>query len=148
MSSLDFAEHSLRALCADAGYPQMMRELATARSAARTASARRTSHATQAGSWLDANDKESALKTQLLRETNDLRDRSGSCTLRGRTLGTLGEVTMADKQSEADKAQAMKEYREARDAAIQRIATLRAARLAREAAAPPTQTKGKKPVAK
>jgi hypothetical protein len=54
------------------------------------------------------------------------------------------EIRMADKQSEADKAQAMKEYREARDAAVQRIATLRAARLARDAAAPPTQKKGKK----
>jgi hypothetical protein len=51
---------------------------------------------------------------------------------------------MADKQSEADKAQAMKEYREARDAAIERIATLRAARLARDAAATPTKTKIRK----
>jgi hypothetical protein len=55
---------------------------------------------------------------------------------------------MVQKQSEAEKAQAMKEYREERDAAIQRIATLRAARLARDAAGPPTQTKGKKPVPK
>jgi hypothetical protein len=51
---------------------------------------------------------------------------------------------MADKQSDTDKAQAMKEYHEARDAAIQRIATLRAARLAREAATPPTKTKSTK----
>jgi hypothetical protein len=50
---------------------------------------------------------------------------------------------MPDKQSEADKAQATKEYYEARDAAIQRIATLRAARLARDAAT--TKTKSKKP---
>jgi hypothetical protein len=58
------------------------------------------------------------------------------------------EVGMVQKQSEAEKAQAMKEYREALDAAIQRIATLRAARLARDATTPPTQTKGKKPVPK
>jgi hypothetical protein len=51
---------------------------------------------------------------------------------------------MAQKQSEAEKAQAMQEYREARDVAIQRIAMLRAARLARDAAATPTQTKIKK----
>lgn len=51
---------------------------------------------------------------------------------------------MADRQSEADKAQAMKEYREARDAAIERIATLRAARLARDAAAPRTKVRSKK----
>ena len=50
---------------------------------------------------------------------------------------------MAQKQSEAEKAQAMKEYRDARDAAIQRMATLRAARLARDAAASPTKIKGK-----
>jgi hypothetical protein len=55
---------------------------------------------------------------------------------------------MAQKQSEAEKAQAMKEYREARDAAIQRIATLRAARLARDVAAAHTKTKGKKSVPK
>jgi hypothetical protein len=58
------------------------------------------------------------------------------------------EIRMAQKQSEAEKAEAMKEYREARDAAIQRIATLRAARLARDAAATPTRTKSKKPVPK
>jgi hypothetical protein len=49
---------------------------------------------------------------------------------------------MANKQSDADKAQATKEYYEARDAAVQRIARLRAARLARDAAAEPT-TKAK-----
>jgi hypothetical protein len=54
---------------------------------------------------------------------------------------------MADKQSEADKAEAMKEYHAARDAAIQRIASLRAARLARDAATPPTKTKSKKAIA-
>jgi hypothetical protein len=58
------------------------------------------------------------------------------------------EIGMAQKQSEAEKAQAMREYREAQYAAVQRIATLRAARLARDAATPPTQTKGKKPVPK
>jgi hypothetical protein len=51
---------------------------------------------------------------------------------------------MADRQSEADKAQAMKEYREARDAAIERIATLRAARLARDAAALRTKVRSEK----
>jgi hypothetical protein len=55
---------------------------------------------------------------------------------------------MAEKQSEAEKAQARKEYQEAQDAAIQRMAKLRAARLARDAAATPTLTKGKKPVPK
>lgn len=56
---------------------------------------------------------------------------------------------MADKQSEAEKAQARKEYHEARDAAIQRIARLRAARLARDAAAQtPTETKSKNPIRK
>jgi hypothetical protein len=50
---------------------------------------------------------------------------------------------MPQKQTEAEKFQAMKEYREEQDAAIQRIATLRAARLARDAAAAPTKTKGK-----
>jgi hypothetical protein len=43
-------------------------------------------------------------------------------------------MNMADKQTDADKAQAMREYREKHDAAIRRIATLRAARLARDAA--------------
>jgi hypothetical protein len=52
---------------------------------------------------------------------------------------------MYDKQSNADKAQAKKEYYEARDAAIQRMGRLRAARLARDAAAQsPTKTNGKK----
>lgn len=54
---------------------------------------------------------------------------------------------MANKQSDADKALAMKEYHEARDAAIQRIARLRAARLARDAAAEPL-AKSKKASAK
>jgi hypothetical protein len=54
------------------------------------------------------------------------------------------KIRMVDKQSEADKARAIKEYDEAPDAAIQRIATLRAARLARDAAATPTKTKGAK----
>jgi hypothetical protein len=52
---------------------------------------------------------------------------------------------MVNKQSDADKALAMKEYHEARDAAIKRMAQLRAARLARDAATqPPTKTKIKK----
>jgi len=51
---------------------------------------------------------------------------------------------MAQKQSEAGKIQAMKEYQEARDAAIERIATLRAARFARDAAAASAPTKTKK----
>jgi hypothetical protein len=41
---------------------------------------------------------------------------------------------MADKQTDADKAQAMREYREKHEAAMRRIATLRAARMARDAA--------------
>lgn len=40
---------------------------------------------------------------------------------------------MADKQTEADKAAAMKEYRAQQDAAVDRIAALRAARLERDA---------------
>jgi hypothetical protein len=40
---------------------------------------------------------------------------------------------MADKQTDADKAAAMKEYRAQQDAAVDRIAALRAARLARDA---------------
>ena len=40
---------------------------------------------------------------------------------------------MADKQTDADKAAAMKEYRAQHDAAVDRIAALRAARLARDA---------------
>lgn len=43
---------------------------------------------------------------------------------------------MADKQTDADKAAAMKEYRQQHDAAVDRIAALRAARLARDADAP------------
>jgi len=42
---------------------------------------------------------------------------------------------MADKQTDADKAAAMKEYRAQHDAAVDRIAALRAARLAQEAVA-------------
>jgi len=42
----------------------------------------------------------------------------------------------AEKQTDADKAQAMREYREKHDAAMRRIATLRAARLARDATLP------------
>jgi hypothetical protein len=45
---------------------------------------------------------------------------------------------MPEKQSDADKAKAMQEYREKQDAAIRRIAKLRAARLARDAALPPS----------
>ena len=51
---------------------------------------------------------------------------------------------MADKQTEADKAKAMQEYREQHDAAVRRISTLRAARLARDAAAPPLKPKSNK----
>jgi hypothetical protein len=40
---------------------------------------------------------------------------------------------MADKQTDADKAAAMKEYRAQQDAAVDRIAALRAARLERDA---------------
>jgi hypothetical protein len=42
---------------------------------------------------------------------------------------------MADKQTEADKVAAMKEYRQQHDAAVDRMAALKAARLAREAGA-------------
>ncbi|HMF46439.1 MAG TPA: hypothetical protein VKE29_07170 [Candidatus Udaeobacter sp.] len=52
---------------------------------------------------------------------------------------------MAEKQSDADKAKAMREYREKQDAAIRRMAGLRAARLARDAASPPEHIKKKKP---
>ncbi len=55
---------------------------------------------------------------------------------------------MADKQTEADKAAAMKEYRAHHDAAVDRIAALRAARIERDAkqaeadaAAPPEPKK-------
>jgi hypothetical protein len=44
------------------------------------------------------------------------------------------EGIMVEKQTEADKAQAMREYREKHEAAMRRIAALRAARLARDAA--------------
>jgi hypothetical protein len=48
---------------------------------------------------------------------------------------------MADKQTDADKAAAMKEYRAQHDAAVDRMAALRAARLAREAGAPDAEVK-------
>jgi hypothetical protein len=48
---------------------------------------------------------------------------------------------MADKQTDANKAQALKEYREAQDVAIQHIVRLRTARLARDAAATAPKTK-------
>jgi hypothetical protein len=51
---------------------------------------------------------------------------------------------MVEKMSDMDKAKAMQEYRAEQDAAIRRIATLRAARLARDAALP-AQEKPKKP---
>jgi hypothetical protein len=51
---------------------------------------------------------------------------------------------MPEKQSDADKAKAMREYREKQDSAIRRIAKLRAARLARDAAlVPPNKRKAK-----
>ena len=52
---------------------------------------------------------------------------------------------MADKQTDADKAKAMQDYRDEHDAAVKRIATLRAARLARDAALPPKTKPKKKP---
>jgi|307.fasta_scaffold1751090_1 hypothetical protein len=52
---------------------------------------------------------------------------------------------MAEKQTDADKAQAMREYREKHDAAMRRIATLRAARLARDAALPISEKAKSKP---
>lgn len=42
---------------------------------------------------------------------------------------------MADKQTDADKAAALKEYRQQHDAAVDRMAALKAARLARDAGA-------------
>jgi hypothetical protein len=51
---------------------------------------------------------------------------------------------MPDKQSEADKAKAIQEYRAQHDAAVSRIDSLRAARLARDAASPPPTPKPKK----
>jgi hypothetical protein len=50
---------------------------------------------------------------------------------------------MVEKQSDADKAKAMREYREKHDAAMRRMASLRAARLARDAAAAPEKAKPK-----
>jgi hypothetical protein len=63
---------------------------------------------------------------------------------------------MADKQTEADKAAAMKEYRAVHDAAVDRMAALKAARLARDAGAPAAElnalaskkTAARKPAAK
>ena len=56
---------------------------------------------------------------------------------------------MAEKQTDADKAAAMTEYRQQHNAAVDRIAALRAARLARDASAPPPAPKAKaKPAAK
>ena len=52
-----------------------------------------------------------------------------------------GELGMPEKQSEADKARATQEYRDRHNVAIRRIATLRAARLARDAALPPIHKK-------
>jgi hypothetical protein len=43
---------------------------------------------------------------------------------------------MPEKQTDADKAKALQEYRAKHDAAIRRIAKLRVARLARDAALP------------
>jgi hypothetical protein len=43
---------------------------------------------------------------------------------------------MADKQTDADKAAAMKEYRAQHNAAVDRMAALRAARLAKESGLP------------
>ena len=54
-------------------------------------------------------------------------------------------MSMAEKQTDADKAQAMREYREKHDAAMRRIAALRAARLARDEAVPtPEKAKSKR----
>ena len=50
---------------------------------------------------------------------------------------------MAEKQTDADKAAAMTEYRQQHNAAVDRIAALRAARLARDASAPPPAPKVK-----
>jgi hypothetical protein len=52
---------------------------------------------------------------------------------------------MAEKQTDADRVEAMREYREKHDAAIRRIASLRAARLARDAALPtPEEARSKR----
>jgi hypothetical protein len=50
---------------------------------------------------------------------------------------------MAEKQTDSDKAAAMTEYRQQHNAAVDRIAALRAARLARDASAPPPAPKTK-----
>jgi hypothetical protein len=50
---------------------------------------------------------------------------------------------VAEKQTDADKAAAMTEYRQQHNAAVDRIAALRAARLARDASAPPPAPKVK-----
>jgi hypothetical protein len=58
---------------------------------------------------------------------------------------------MADKQTEADKIAAMREYRAGHDAAVDRMAALKAARLARDAGASADEVKAlasKKGVAK
>lgn len=58
---------------------------------------------------------------------------------------------MAEKQTEADKAAALREYRAVHDAAVDRMAALKAARLARDAGAPEaevTALASKKPTAK
>ena len=54
---------------------------------------------------------------------------------------------MAEKQTDSDKAAAMTEYRQQHNAAVDRIAALRAARMARDASAPPPAPKAK-PAAK
>jgi hypothetical protein len=59
---------------------------------------------------------------------------------------------MAEKQTDADKLAAMKEYRSQHDAAVDRMAALKAARLARDAWASDDEVKAlatkKKPAAK
>jgi hypothetical protein len=58
---------------------------------------------------------------------------------------------MAEKQTDADKLAAMKEYRSQHDAAVDRMAALKAARLARDAGAPDAEVKAlasKKPAPK
>jgi len=58
---------------------------------------------------------------------------------------------LADKQTDADKAAAIKEYRAHHDAAVDRMAALKAARLAREAGASAEEVQAlaaKKPAAK
>ena len=59
---------------------------------------------------------------------------------------------MAEKQTDADKVAAMREYRSQHDAAVDRMAALKAARLARDAGAPDAEVKAlaskKKPAAK